>query len=165
MAERLTTPLGERVKIADKEQAKKVVEQHEGSFTFSSFVHDAFEHGVLILSMLKGPDEQGKYGKYTGEQLARKLRPITVLLIDFLSEHGVIPSNLTPTIVSLQAPPPVMGAEGASTETVTQESQEQASEVEQPIVDQEETKRLGNFGVVSRKRKRAAVSNQEKQES
>jgi hypothetical protein len=161
MAERLSTPLSERVKITDKEQAKSVVEQHD--FTFSSFVQEAFSYGVLILSMLKGPDEQSRYGKYTGEQLARKLRPITVLLIDFLSEHGVIPSNLSPTIVSFQTPPPTMGAVETNTKAA-QESKETAHETEQPVVDQEEVNRLGSFGVVSRKRKKTGSQEQQAKE-
>src|SRR5438128_1018547 len=60
----------------------------------NTFWAEVVTNGLPLIAALSEADEQGMYGPWTGEQLARKLRMLVAQLIEFQVQHGETPGSL-----------------------------------------------------------------------
>ena len=71
-----------------------------------SFWSDVVEKGLPVVAALGQPDAQGRYGPWTGEELARELRLLVAQLIEFQIQYHQTPGHLLTRIQAAEAAPP-----------------------------------------------------------
>lgn len=68
--------------------------EQQGGFPFSDVVRRIYQKGVLLEAATSAPDEEGRYGLYTGARLAELLLPTVDALIAFVMRHGHTPHTI-----------------------------------------------------------------------
>lgn len=59
-----------------------------------TFWTEVVETGLPLIAALGPPDAEGRYGPWTGEELARQLRLVVAQLIEFQIQHHQVPGHL-----------------------------------------------------------------------
>jgi hypothetical protein len=77
------------------QRAKHVA--HQSTFKMQAVLREALEIGLLVLLAGSAENDQGQYADLTADELAIRLRPRVIQLLDLLQRQGRGPAMLTMT--------------------------------------------------------------------
>jgi len=89
--------VAQHLRLNERQRAwlRAIVNNRMAEENTSSALREAMTVGLLAMLATSPPDEQQQYGEFSGEELARRLRPVAASLLDFLARYGELPGGVS----------------------------------------------------------------------